>query len=200
MISGQTSRWGGLALIVGSTLFIINKFDDMSRVFLNNPMPDLIAGENVFLVALGQVALVAGLLGCYLLYAERCNRIGKLGLVLMLGGGILLALGHVTFTPFSPDELMFILVILGVFLMMAGLILFGAVNLRLHLLEHWQALPLATGILGLVGFVFGSNQDPAIFLTLRTLFGGGLLLIGVVMLQDTNKSAEEITQTTQFAG
>lgn len=200
MIPAQTSRWGGLALIVGSVLFIVNKFDDMSRVFLNNAMPDAISGENVFLVAVGQIALVAGLLGFYLLYTGRCNRIGRIGLILLLSGGILLALGHVTFTPFSPDELMFLLVILGVFLMMTGLILFGTINLRLHVLEHWQALPLATGILGLVGFVFGSNQDPAIFLTLRTLFGAGLLLLGVVMLQDTNKSGEEITQATQFAG
>ena len=26
MIPGQTSRWGGLALIIGSALFIVNKF------------------------------------------------------------------------------------------------------------------------------------------------------------------------------
>lgn len=196
----QTSRWGGLALIVGSALFIVNKFDDMSRVFLNNTMPDLISGENVLLVGIGQVALVTGLLGCYFLYAGRCSRIGKIGLILLLSGGILLALGHVTFTPFSPDELMFLLVILGVFLMMAGLILFGAINLRLHVLEHWQTLPLATGILGFVGFVFASNQDPVIFLSLRTLFGGGLLVLGVVMLQDTHKSVVESTHTTQYAG
>ena len=139
----------------------------MSRVFLNNPMPDLISGENVLLVAIGQIALVVGLLGFYLLYAGRCNRIGKIGLILLLGGGILLALGHITFTPFSPDESLFVTVILGVFLMMIGLILFGVVNLRLHVLEHWQALSACNRLIGFCWICLCQQSGPGNFLDIE---------------------------------
>jgi hypothetical protein len=186
MINVNVNRWGGSALVVGSLLFILNKLNDMSRVFLNTPIPDLITGRDIFLMAAGQVLLVIGFWGCYLVYAKRSNRPGKIGLSLLLGGGILLALGHITFTPFAgEDSLLFLLVILGVLLMVVGLVLFGVVNLRSRALEFWQALPLVIGLLGFVAFfLFGSDQNPFIFLPLRTLFGLGLVLMGVVLWQD----------------
>lgn len=104
MLPVQTSRWSGAALIVGSLFFIVNKFNDMSRVFLNKPIPDLITGQSIGLIAIGQIALVIGLLGCHRLYARRCNRTGKIGLILLLSGGVLLAFGHITFTPIVKDS------------------------------------------------------------------------------------------------
>ncbi|MCA1607758.1 MAG: hypothetical protein LC775_20355 [Acidobacteria bacterium] len=202
MLLTQASRWGGSALIVGSVLFIINKFDDMSRVFLNSPIPDLITGKSMVLIAIGQIALVIGLLGCYLLYAKRSNRIGKIGLILLLGGGILLAFGHATFTPLVKDDSLFAFIFLGVLFMVIGLTLFGAMNLRIHALQFWQPLPLVTGLLGIATFfLYGSDESPVIpFLLLRTFFGVGLILLGVVMWQDTHKSITKDKNTAQYAG
>jgi uncharacterized membrane protein HdeD (DUF308 family) len=91
----------------------------------------------------------------------------------------------------ADDSPFFLLVILGVLLMVAGLIVFGAVNLRSKALQYWQSLPLVTGLLGFVAFVvFGNNQNPAVFLLLRTLFGVGLIVLGLVMWQDSRQSKE----------
>jgi hypothetical protein len=185
----QTGRWSGAALILGSVLFIVNKFDDMSQVYLNRPFPDVITGQSIAVIALGQIALVLGFLGCYLLYSRRANLVGRIGLVVVVSGAVLLALGHISFTPYvADDSLLFLLVIVGVLLMVVGLIVFGAVNLRAKALQYWQSLPLVTGLLGFVAFfVFGSSQIPVVFLLLRTLFGVGLILLGLVMWQDARQ-------------
>lgn len=182
----KVKRWGGSALVAGSLLFLLNKLDDMSRVFLHRPIPDLITGRDGLLLTVGLVLLVIGCLGCYLAYAQRCNRPGKLGLLLLLGGAILLALGHASFTPFAKFEWLFVLVLLGVLLMVAGLTLFGAINLRSHALRYWQPLPLVTGLLGIAAFpLSGGDKNPFVFLSLRTLFGVGLVLMGVILWLDT---------------
>jgi hypothetical protein len=195
-------RLTGAALIVGSLLFIVNKVDDMGQVYLNQSLPDLITGESLLVLAIGQSALALGVAGCYLLYAKRTNLVGKVGLILLLVGGVLLAIGHISFTSFVPeDSPTFLLVIFGVLLMVVGLTLFGVVNLRSKALQSWQLLPLVTGILGFAAFVFfGTDQNPTVFLALRTLFGVGLALLGVVMWQDARDAAAMNSQTAQHAG
>jgi hypothetical protein len=197
----QMSKWGGAALIVGSLLFIANKFDDMSRVYLNNWTSDLIDGQSWLLIAIGQVTLVAGLLVCYRLYAGRSSRAGRIGLLLLLAGGIFLGAGHVVFTPLTNVDALFILVLLGVFLMMVGLIVFGTTNLRRKALQRWQLLPLAPGVTGALGFfLFSGSQNEAIFLLLRSLFGVGLILLGVVMWQDQRGLATQEQLAAQPTG
>jgi uncharacterized membrane protein HdeD (DUF308 family) len=195
----QTNRWSGAALIAGSMLFIVNKFDDMSQVYLNRPFPDLITGQSIAVIALGQIALVLGFWGCYLLYAKRTNLAGKIGLVVLVSGAVLLAIGHISFTPLVPeDSSFFLLVILGVLLMVLGLMVFGTVNLRTKALQYWQPLPLVTGLLGFLAFVvFGNNQTPEVFLLLRTLFGVGLVVLGLIMWQDSRQSVAHDRNTSQ---
>jgi hypothetical protein len=197
----QTGRWSGAALILGSVLFIVNKFDDMSQVYLNRLFPDVITGQSIALLALGQIALVLGFLGCYLLYARRANLAGRIGLVVLVSGAVLLALGHISITTYvSADSLLFLLVIVGVLLIVVGLLVFGAVNLRAKALQHWQSLPLVTGLLGFVAFfVFGSSQSPEVFLLLRTLFGVGLVLLGLVMWQDARQPVAHEGKAAQQA-
>jgi hypothetical protein len=202
MLSLALHRLTGAALIVGSLLFIVNKVDDMGRVYLNQSLPDLITGESLLFLAIGQAALALGVVGCYLLYAKRTNLLGKIGLGLLVIGGVLLAIGHLSFTSFVPeDSPTFLLVIFGVLLLVLGLTLFGLVNLRSKALQSWQLLPLITGLVGFAAFVlFGNDQNPAVFLTLRTLFGVGLALLGVVMWQDARGAAATSLHTKQHAG
>jgi len=188
----ETSRWSGLAFMVGSLLFLINKLNEMSRLFLARWMPDVISGEDMGLIAIGQIAFILGYVGYFQLYNQRVDRSGKITLRLFCGGGILLAMGHVgfmsaaaTLVPLSWRpyiENLFFVVIIGLLLLIVGLIGFGVLNVRQRVLAHWQWLPLVTGLMGFIGFfLFSGAEITAIFLFFRTLFALGLLGLGVVM-------------------
>ena len=66
--------------------------------------------------------------------------------------------------------------------MLSGLIWFGILNLRRPVLSHWRWLPLATGLMGFIGFVLlGGAEITAVFLVFRTLFALGLIGLGVTL-------------------
>lgn len=160
----RTARqWGGLAFAFGNVLFLVNKLDEMSWRFLSRPMPDVISGQNLGLILVGQVALITGYVAYYRFYARRVGRVGRNALRLFTGGGILLAIGHVTFMSGLVDyvpasvlpyaENLFLLVIVGLLLLLIGLISFGMLNIRRPVVKHWSWLPLATGLMGFIGFI-----------------------------------------------
>lgn len=179
-------RWGGAAFMIGSFLFLVNKLNEMSRVFLARPMADVISGQDFLLVLVGQVFLIVGFVAYLRVYSPRARPFGRNALRLFCGGGVLLAVAHVGFLNVSrvlglPFDL-FVFVLLGVFVMLLGLILFGIANLRHPILGRWNGLPLATGLLGFVGFfLFSGEEITATFLALRTLFALGLLGLGLVL-------------------
>jgi hypothetical protein len=183
-------QWGGLALVLGNALFLVNKLDEMSRLFLGRTIPDVISGQDLGLILLGQVALVAGYLAYYRFYAQREGRLGKYALRLFAGGGIVLAVGHVSFMSALADylpasllpvfESSFLLVLIGMLFLLVGLIWFGILNLRQPILNPWQWLPLSTGLMGFMAFfVFRGMEITATFLFLRTLFALGLMGLGL---------------------
>jgi hypothetical protein len=176
-------RWSGIAFMVGNLLFAVNKLDEMSLLFLSRPIPDVISGENPGLIILGQVALIIGYIGYQQFYAARLSRSGKLALRAMAGGGIVLAFGHISFM--TTAESLFILVILGVGILLVGLIWFGIINLREKILRNLQWLPLATGLMGFIGFIlFGGEEITALFLLFRTLFALGLITLGFILSRE----------------
>jgi hypothetical protein len=180
--------WGGAALMLGSLLFFVNKINEMSRLFLSKWMPDMISGQDMLLIIIGQAALIAGFAAYYLLYANRAGRFGKIGLLLFCSGGVLLAVGHVAFMPVIPSDL-FIFVILGVAAAIIGLILFGVANLRKPILTRWQWLPLATGLMGFIGFFLVRGAAiTATFLVFRTLFSLGLFGLCLILLLEKSTS------------
>ena len=188
IVSGsRIHRWGGLAFAFGNLLFMANKLDEMSRLFLGRVIPDVISGQNFILILLGQTALVIGYITYYQFYSQRVNPSGKNALRLLSGGGITLAIGHFSFIsalvkllPFV--EYLFFLVFGGLLLSLIGLIWFGILTLRRSVLHHWHWLPLVTGLMGLIGFfVFRGEEITAIFLLFRTLFALGLIGLGVLL-------------------
>jgi hypothetical protein len=185
-------RLGGAAFMLGSLLFMVNKLDEMSRLFLGRAMPDVISGENLLLILVGQVALITGFAIYYRTYAERASRAGKNALRLFCGGGILLAIGHISFMTSLAEvlppgvgatlEAIFVFVLLGVALTCLGLIWFGVLNLRQPVIGRWRWLPLATGLMGAIGFfLFSGEQINATFLFFRTLFALGLIGLGLIL-------------------
>jgi hypothetical protein len=184
MTTGNVQRWGGVAFVIGNLLFILNKLNDMSRLFLGKDVPDLISGETVWLIVIGQVTLMAGFAAQYWVYSKRVGRFGKIALGLYCGGGMLLAIGHIGFMS-TPAKWLFVFVVIGLLVMIVGQILFGLANLRKPILGRMQWLPLATGIMGAVGFfVFRGEEITAVFLAFRTLFALGLCSLGVVLLSE----------------
>jgi hypothetical protein len=178
--------------VFGNVLFVVNKLDEMSRLFLRRPMPDVISGQNLGLILLGQVALIIGYVAYCQFYSQRAGRPGKYALRLFSGGGIVLAVGHVSFMSGLADyvpgsvlpyaENLFLLVIIGLLLLLIGLIWFGILNLRQPMLGRWQWLPLATGLMGFIGFVLFSGEEvTAVFLFFRTLFALGLIGLGLTL-------------------
>jgi hypothetical protein len=185
-------RLGGAAFVLGNILFIVNKLNEMSRLFLSRWMPDVISGQDPGLILIGQAALILGYVAYYQVYIHRVRRYGVYALRLFCGGGILLAVAHVGFISPLADylpvsirpyaESLFVFVLLGLLLLLVGLIWFGVLNLRQRVLVRWQWLPLATGLLGFTGFfLFSGEQITATFLIFRTLFAMGLIALGMTL-------------------
>jgi hypothetical protein len=180
----NVAQWGGAAFMLGSLLFLVNKLNEMSDLFLSRPMADVISGQDATLIIIGQVAYIMGYVGFWQLYGKQGRRWPKNALRLFCGGGVVLAVGHVTFISSLPAfiEGFFALVIVGLLLLVSGLIWFGILNLRQPMLARWQWLPLATGLMGFIGFfLFSGEEMTAVFLLFRTLFALGLLGLGLTM-------------------
>lgn len=204
--SSGSLRWSGAALMAGSLLFFVNKLDEMSRLFFGRPMPDLISGADIPLIVVGQLCLLLGFAGMYRFYVTRLERPGRIALRLLCGGGMLLALGHVSFMSF-PDgvlsasqeaglEYFYLLVIVGLLLVFIGLIWLGILNLRRPVLAPWRWLPLATGISGFIGFVvLGGEEKTAGFLLFRSLFALGLIVLGAGLWRGAPAAVELSAQT-----
>lgn len=183
-------EWGGLLFALGNVLFVTNKVNEMSRLFLGRPMQDVISGNNIALVLLGQVALVIGYIVYYQFYAQRVKRLGKYALRLFTVGGILVAIGHASFLSFSLPlrsytEYLFALVLIGMLLLIIGLIWFGVLTFRQPIMRRGRWLPFATGLMGFIGFfLFAGEEITAIFLFFRTLFALGLVGLGLILWQE----------------
>ena len=85
----NVQRWGGAAFVVGNLLFILNKLNEMSRLFLGREIPDVISGETVLIIVMGQVMLIIGFGAQYWVYSKRAGRFGKIALALYCAGGVL---------------------------------------------------------------------------------------------------------------
>jgi hypothetical protein len=192
MPTSRANQWGGLAFMLGNMLFLVNKFDEMSRLFLRRWMPDVISGENPALILVGQVALILGYVTFYQFYSRRLEGPDKHAIRLFSGGGIVLAFSHVGFlsvlADFIPSSMrpyvegLFLLLILGLLLLIIGLIWFGILNARRPVSNGWRWLPLATGLMGFIGFfLFSGEEITAIFLVFRTLFALGLIGLGATL-------------------
>lgn len=191
-ITNYVAQWGGAAFMLGSLLFLVNKLNEMSRLFLGRWMADVISGQDGLLILIGQVAYIIGYIAFWQLYNPRVGQPGKTALRLFCGGGITLAVAHLGFASAVGNALpiswrpyaegFFFLVIIGLLLLLIGLIWFGILNLRQPVLTAWPWLPLVTGLMGFVGFfLFSGEEITAVFLLFRTLFALGLLGLGLTM-------------------
>lgn len=193
ILNSKSYQWGGAAFMVGSLLFLVNKLNEMSRLFLSHSMPDVIDGQNALLILLGQLAFIFGYVAFWQLYTPRAGRWARMAIRLFCSGGILVALGHTSFISALPNfaENLFALVLLGMLLLVSGLVWLGVLNLRQPVMARWRWLPLLTGLMGFIGFfLFSGEEITAVFLLFRTLFALGLLGLGLTMWLDNKMQVE----------
>ena len=95
-------RWSGTAFMLGNVLFLVNKLDEMSRLFLSRPMADVISEQTPLVIFIGQLLLIFGYIGYFRFYGPKVGRAGRIALRLFSGGGILLAIGHAGFMSSLP--------------------------------------------------------------------------------------------------
>lgn len=184
-------RWGGAAFMLGNILFLANKFDEMSRLFLGRYMADVISGEDRLLIVFGQVLLIAGYMGFLKTYMPT-EKFARITFGLFVWGGIIVAVGHTGFMDGMPDALFFV-VMLGMLLMVPGLILFGISNMRKLVISRWKWLPLFTGVMGFIGFfLFSGEEITATFLFFRTMFALGLIGLGLTLLLEKPAQSETV--------
>jgi hypothetical protein len=180
---------GGIAFMLGSVLFLVNKINEMSRLWLGQHMPDLIDGNDIAIILIGQVAYVIGYVIYFRHFARRAGKAAQIGIGLFCLGGLMVALAHSI--PERIVTFIFAILAIGVLVMVTGLILFGIITLRQHVLTRWQWLPLFTGVTGALGFlIFSGPEINSTFLVFRTLFALGLFAMGLnLALEKSTKAA-----------
>lgn len=181
------TRLGGLALMLGALIFSLTK----ARGYVD-PDDSLL----VYFMVVGFAAWLVGLAALFARYAPVSGALGKTGLGMSFAGIVLLAVGHLfSFMSFVVGVDLFSLVILGVFGLMIGALLFGVAALRRDTLPgYWRFLPLLTGLAGFAWFFLsGAGDGPLFFLVPRTLFALGWLLMGYVLFSDKRGAAEKLT-------
>ena len=138
----RIQHWGGAAFVFGNLLFIANKLNEMSRLFLGRPMPDVISGQNPGLIVLGQVALIIGYVAYYRFYSRRVGRCGQEcappAQRRRYRVDVWACQLHVRPGGFSSPglSLCFSSVIVGLMFLLGGLIWFGILNLHRQVLSR----------------------------------------------------------------
>jgi len=151
----------------------------------------------LYFMLVGFAAWLLGLAALYVRYAPISGKLGKTGLGMSFVGMVLLTVGHLfTFMSFVIGVDLFLLVILGVFGLMIGALLFGIAALWRVVLPRWRALPLVTGLMGAAWFLSSGSDDGSLtfgFMFFRTLFALGWLLMGFVLFSDRREVVEKLT-------
>ena len=187
-------RLSGPILVVAGVLFMVFSVSLL-------PPGDIRRGKwesgDLYLVAFmmivpAYVLLAIGLVGVYMRFAARINRLGRLGLMLAiavaLAFGILFLVGAVTGLVNLGEAVGLLLFLLPHF----GMILFGISTASSKALPRWNALPLLLGLLPFVVVVRQTYSAPGPHYFLFGVFaflGLGYVLFGYVVLSDVSRRA-----------
>lgn len=148
-------RLSGWSLIVGAISFMVviaafsrdvpeyNPYNALSK-----PIDLYFEYAVTILLPTSMFLWLIGMIGLYQRYSPETNSFGKFSLILgIIGGGIglLITLSWVLQLEFTQSDADFAVFVGGLSLYFLGLIFFGVVSIRDHLLPRWNALPIITG-------------------------------------------------------
>jgi hypothetical protein len=157
LLSTSTTRWAGLAAMLGGALFVVSAvvISTMPRGCIGDecaarPMRETGAAGALLMLAL--LLVVVGLAGLVIRArnAGRLGVLGKMGAVVAAVGAALPVVGSVVqgFLYGGDYPLMPLFVIPGV----VGFVLLGTAVLRAGVLPRWAAALLVVGSLAMLGF------------------------------------------------
>jgi hypothetical protein len=176
-------RLSGWAFIVGAFAWVLGWA--INDIQYNNPYNAFtfslgkyvgyLYGSVQFLLPSALFLTTLGFLGLYLRYSKLAGKLGRIGLVMGLGGGAtaLLTYGLEIFTQFEYAWYGFVIVFILTF---SGLIIFGIAVVENRLLPRWKVIPVLTGLCGILSI---SGLAPLILLT-----GVGFFMLGYLLQSD----------------
>jgi hypothetical protein len=192
-LSGWAMVLGAIAFMVIMVAFSRNAPEYNPNNFLSRPIDLYFEYAVAILLPSSMFLWVVGMIGFYLRYSQETNGFGKFSLVLeMLGAGIssLITLAWSFQLELTASEADFGVFVGGLTLYFLGLILFGVVSIKDHLLPRWNALPVIAGswllliwVLNLSGLGNLELGDPLIdiFLLVVTLLSMlSLAALGII--------------------
>lgn len=173
------TRWGGGALLAGMVVFIGSRFRH-----LIDPSDRILT----IMLPLGFVLLLVGVVALAVRY-RGAHPLGDTGLALIVGGMVLLTVGHVGGFLVGLPGPWFLPIVVGTLVLVLGALSFGVPAARGEVLPRWGFAPLLTGVIGVLWIVFAFDArpdggNPTAFVTMRTLFGLGWLPIAWVLMTD----------------
>jgi hypothetical protein len=143
---------------------------------------------------------LVGTIGLYLRFSEELNLFGKFSLIMgMIGAGIsfLITLAWSFQLELTASDVDFGFFVAGLSLFSIGVVLFGIVSIREHLLPRWNVLPIIAGswvlilwllnIPGLGGYIEGSGENILFVLSMFSMLG--LAVLGYTLGEDSQELA-----------
>lgn len=165
--------------------------------FLSKPVDKILHRIEAPFMIIGLLFITIGLMGLTSRFGSKADKIGKIGLGLALLGGGSSSIGIIG-SSIADQELFWILMVAGTFLIFLGLGLFGINCLRAKFFSRWNAVPLLISIpltiTQLVAFIMDTVlgvsmviPDVLYFLILFLSFGG-LTLIGYLVFSENTRN------------
>ena len=186
MSSSNLIRWGGLAAMLGGTLWVIGTLIHASKPrgciveeCAIRPMRESGVLDGT-LMLLSLLLFAAGAVGLLTLvrHSGRLGKAGRMGFLIgAVGGALLVSAGLIQAIFFGGDfPLMPYFVVPGVLALIVGFLLAGFAILRAGVLPRWVAVLIIVGALAMLGF----NEQTALAL-MAIPFGVAWVAVGYAL-------------------
>lgn len=142
MSSSGIIRWGGIAAMLGGTLWVV--WGILGRVIpyaVGGPLEGGLLRLSAALLLLAALLTLGGLVGLHALQGGHYGRIGRAGFYTAAAGLLAAALAALVLLMGS-EALLWLLTPVGSLIVLVGLVLYGAATLQARVLARWCGVGL----------------------------------------------------------
>ena len=169
--------------------------------FYSLPIDRVFNFISIPLIVLGILSAMVGILGLKRFFGDRAGLIGKAGLNISLIGGIVTIIGVIGMVVSSDGGSWWQISVVGVIGLFTGLFLFGIRCLQRKLFSRWNVLPLLTGIIWPMLWLYdalfipntglGSGISDVVFSIVSIASFAGIGLVGYLLQSEIRKAQPE---------